>query len=325
MQLYLNKPGCSISVRDGQFCVRVKESEDKFIAISQVKTIHLNRAVRLSAEVVWLVTQHDIDMIFVERSGKPFARIWSNRFGSIATIRKNQLAFAESAAAVEWIKGLLLAKIEQQELILTMMAQVDQFFLVKKPIEQLQQSQVRMRALTFASVAEGAATIRGVEANASRVFFRALSSLLPDMYRFENRSQHPAMDMFNGLLNYAYGMLYGKVESALIKAGVDPSIGVFHADEYKRPVLVYDVIEQFRGWADFVVTNLCMQQVIYPEFFNVENGAYYLSDMGKRILIQAFTDYLDEVIEMNGLERSRYTHIDLTGQRLAAMLKSSSS
>jgi CRISP-associated protein Cas1 len=321
MQLYLNKPGCSISVRDGQFCVRVKDTEDKFIAISQVKTIHLNRAVRLSAEVIWMVSQNDIDMLFVERSGKPFARIWSNRFGSIATIRKNQAIFANSTAAVEWIKALLLAKMEQQELVLTMMAQVDQFFLVKKPIEQLQQSQLRMRALTFASVAEGAATIRGVEANASKVFFRALSTILPNMYRFENRSQHPAMDMFNGLLNYAYGMLYGKVESALIKAGVDPSIGVFHADEYNRPVLVYDVIEQFRGWADFVVTNLCMQQVIYPDFFDVENGAYYLSDMGKRILIQAFTDYLDEVIVLEGLERSRHTHIDLAGQRLAAMFK----
>jgi CRISPR-associated protein Cas1 len=321
MQLYLNKPGCSISVRDGQFCVRVKDAEDRFIAVSQVEAIHLNRAVRLSAEVIWLVSQHDIDMLFVERSGRPFARVWSNRFGSIATIRKNQVLFASSANAVEWIKGLLVAKIEQQELILAMLPLAEQSFLVEKPMEQLRKSQERMRELSFATVGEGAATIRGIEANASRVYFRALSSVLPNMYRFENRSQHPAMDMYNGLLNYAYGMLYGKVESALIRAGVDPTIGVFHADEYKRPVLVYDVIEQFRGWADFVVTNLCMQQVIYPEFFDVENGAYYLSDMGKRILIQAFTDYLDEIIVWEGLERSRHTHINLTGQRLATMLK----
>jgi CRISP-associated protein Cas1 len=321
MQLYLNKPGCSISIRDGQFCVRMKDVEDRFIAVSQVEAIHLNRAVRLSAEVIWMASQHDIDMLFVERSGRPFARVWSNRFGSIATIRKNQVLFASSANAVEWIKGLLVAKIEQQELILAMLPLGNQSWLVEKPMEQLQKSQARMRALSFATIGEGAATIRGIEANASKVYFRALSSVLPEMYRFDNRSQHPAMDMYNGLLNYAYGMLYGKVESALIRAGVDPTIGVFHADEYKRPVLVYDVIEQFRGWADFVVTNLCMQQVIYPEFFDVENGAYYLSDMGKRILIQAFTDYLDEVIVWEGLERSRHTHIDLTGQRLAAMLK----
>jgi CRISP-associated protein Cas1 len=321
MQLYLNKPGCSISVRDGQFLVRVKDAEDRLLAVSQVEAIHLNRAVRLSAEVIWMVSQHDIDMLFVERSGRPFARVWSNRFGSIATIRKNQVLFASSANAVEWIKGLLVAKIEQQELILAMLPLAEQSFLVEKPMEQLRKSQERMRELSFATVGEGAATIRGVEANASRVYFRAVSSVLPDMYRFDVRSQHPAMDMYNGLLNYAYGMLYGKVETALIRAGVDPTIGVFHADEYKRPVLVYDVIEQFRGWADFVVTNLCMQQVIYPEFFDVENGAYYLSDMGKRILIQAFTDYLDEVIVWEGLERSRHTHIDLTGQRLATMLK----
>lgn len=321
MQLYLNKPGCSISVRDGQFLVRVKDAEDKFLAVSQVKAIHLNRGVRLTAEVVWTVTQHDIDLIFVEKAGRPFARIWSNRFGSIATIRKNQVLFAASQQAVEWVKALLIQKMEQQELILAMLPIGTNAYLVEKPMEQLRQSQAKMRDLNFPSIAEGANTIRGIEANASKVYFRALSSILPDMYRFEQRSQHPAMDMFNGLLNYAYGMLYGKVESALIKAGIDPTIGVFHADEYKRPVLVYDVIEQFRAWADFVVVNLCMQQVIFPDFFEVEGGAFYLNDMGKRILIQAFTDYLDEIIVWEGLERSRHTHIDLTAQRLAAMLK----
>lgn len=321
MQLYLNKPGCSISVRDGQFLVRLKDTEDRFIAVSQVKAIHLNRAVRLSAEVIWMVTQHDIDMLFVEKSGRPYARIWSNRFGSIATIRKQQVVFAASAAAVEWIKNLLILKMEQQELILAMLPLGNQSFLVDKPMEKLRQSQMRMRELSFESISEGANTIRGIEANASKVYFRALSIVLPDMYRFNQRSQHPAMDMFNSLLNYAYGMLYGKVESAMIRAGVDPTIGIFHADEYKRPVLVYDVIEQFRGWADFVVTNLCMQKVMYPEFFVVENGTFYLDDMGKRMLIQAFTDYLDEIIVWEGLERSRHTHIDLTAQRLATMFR----
>ncbi|MFZ4772307.1 MAG: CRISPR-associated endonuclease Cas1, partial [Ferruginibacter sp.] len=210
---------------------------------------------------------------------------------------------------------------EQQELILAMMPIADQTFLVQQPIEKLQQSQARMQAITFSNISEGANTIRGIEANASKVYYRALSSILPDMYQFEQRSQHPAMDMFNGMLNYAYGMLYGKVESALIRAGIDPSIGVFHSDEYNRPVLVYDVIEQFRCWADFVVTNLCMQKVMYPDFFEIENGAYYLADMGKRILIQSFTDYLDEIIVLEGLERSRHTHIELNAQRLATMFR----
>ena len=71
----------------------------------------------------------------------------------------------------------------------------------------------------------------------------------------------------------------------MIKAGIDPFLGLFHRDEYNRPVFVYDVIEIFRYWADITVINLCMQQVIFPEFFEDENGAKFLHNDGKRILI----------------------------------------
>ena len=36
----------------------------------------------------------------------------------------------------------------------------------------------------------------------------------PNRYKFEGRSRNPAKDEFNTLLNYAYGILYSKVEKA---------------------------------------------------------------------------------------------------------------
>jgi CRISPR-associated protein Cas1 len=175
--------------------------------------------------------------------------------------------------------------------------------------------------LQFNTITDVAEKIRGYEGTASRVYFDTISRHMPEPYRFEKRTQHPAFDMFNALLNYAYGMLYGKTEAALIKAGVDPYLGVFHRDEYNRPVLVYDFIENFRVWADYVVINLCMQQVMFVEFFDVENEVYYLNHHGKRILIQSFNDYFEEVIRYKGADRSREQHIHLLAQKLATRLK----
>jgi CRISPR-associated protein Cas1 len=107
----------------------------------------------------------------------------------------------------------------------------------------------------------------------------------------------------------------------MIHAGIDPFIGLFHRDDYNRPVFVYDVIEVFRYWADITVTNLCMQQIIFPEFFNIDQGVFFLNSDGKRILIQSFNDYLDEIVMYNNLERSRITHIDLYIQEIARMFK----
>jgi CRISPR-associated protein Cas1 len=165
------------------------------------------------------------------------------------------------------------------------------------------------------------ATFRGYEGSLSKAYFGTIRELLPRQYRFEKRSQHPAMDMFNCLLNYAYGMLYGQCESAMIRAGIDPAVGVMHRDEYNRPVLVYDFIEAYRHYADYVVCHLCVQEVIFEEFFDVENGQFWLNTDGKRLLIQCMNDYLNELVNLAGLSRSRLTHLELDAQRLATALK----
>jgi CRISPR-associated protein Cas1 len=124
--------------------------------------------------------------------------------------------------------------------------------------------------------------------------------------------------MFNALLNYGYGILYGKVEGALIKSGIDPYVGIFHRNDFNRPVLAFDVIERFRVWVDYVVINLCMQKAVDSDCFLIKaDGSFWLESLGRRILIQSVNDYLSELISINALSRMRATHIDLFAQQLA--------
>ena len=124
------------------------------------------------------------------------------------------------------------------------------------------------------------------------------------------------------MLNYSYGILYGKIEGALIKAGIDPYVGIFHRDDYNRPVLVFDVIERYRIWADYVVISLAIQKVINNDCYQIkEDGSYWLENLGKRIVIQSMNDYLEEVINLRGIDRSRTTHIQLYAQDLAQIFK----
>ena len=140
--------------------------------------------------------------------------------------------------------------------------------------------------------------------------------------RFKERSQHPAMDVTNAFLNYGYGILYGRIEGALIKAGIDPYVGVMHRDDYNRPVLVYDVIELYRIWVDYVVYTLLAQNVVTDEFYSVrEDNSYWLEPLGRRVLIQSLNDYLDEIINVNGTQRSRLTQISIYAQSLAQTFK----
>jgi CRISPR-associated protein Cas1 len=120
------------------------------------------------------------------------------------------------------------------------------------------------------------------------------------------------------MLNYGYGMLYGKIEGALIKAGIDPYAGIFHRDDYNRPALVFDVIEKYRVWIDYVVMQLCQQDAMSEECFVNDDNSLRLEGLGKRIVIQSVNDYLEEIIRIKGIDRSRAEHIQLYAHQLAA-------
>ena len=108
----------------------------------------------------------------------------------------------------------------------------------------------------------------------------------------------------------------------MIKTGIDPYMGVMHRDDYNRPVLVYDVIELYRIWVDYVVCLLLMQRVVTDEYYSVrEDGSYWLEALGRRVLIQSLNDYLDEVVVVKGVSRSRLNQITLYAQELAQQWK----
>ncbi|MCW5925073.1 MAG: CRISPR-associated endonuclease Cas1 [Saprospiraceae bacterium] len=325
MQVYINTPGCKVSIKEGHLVVYPPKADEaaevQRVPLRQIETVFVHRATLLTAELAFAAVEHDIDVQFVDRRGKPEARLWSSRFGSISVIRKKQALFVQSLLATAWVQQLLAEKCEHQAALLLSLPQPAEETFAAEAAIKISEYRTRILAAPQERLSDAAPKLRALEAAASKTYFQALSTMMPPQYRFAQRSQHPATDMFNCLLNYAYGILYGKVEHALIRAGVDPFIGIFHRDEYNRPVLVYDVIEKFRHWADFVVCRLCKQEVIFLEFFEVEQGAFWLNPYGKRILIQAFADYMDEVIIWQKMERSRYTHIDLAAQGLATLFK----
>jgi CRISPR-associated protein Cas1 len=315
MELVLNTFGTSLIKENNNFVVVHKDGR-QLISPSAVKTISISKGAKISSDAALLAIEYEIDVLFVENSGKPVGRLWSIKYGSVSTIRRKQLDFTFSAEAIDWIKNIVAQKIDNQiALILTMELHNT---VRDKAINRMTEYKRKIAGLTGDVISDIGPSLRGWEGAASRIYFDCISSILPEELKFEGRSQHPAIDAFNCLLNYGYGILYGKIEGALIKAGIDPYVGVFHRDDYNRPVLVFDIIEIYRVWIDYVVINLANQHIINEDFFSIkEDGSYWLEALGKRILIQSVNDYFDEVVKIGALERSRANHINVYAQKLA--------
>ncbi|MDR0612634.1 MAG: CRISPR-associated endonuclease Cas1 [Dysgonamonadaceae bacterium] len=323
MELVLHTFGTCLTKDNDAFMVLHKDGKQR-IPPGDVKSIVVHRGVQLSSDALLLAIANEIEVLFLEQGGKPAGRVWSNKYGSISTIRKGQLAFSRSKEAVRWITGMIASKIENQQALLWTFAasQPELNKDVEKTSLRLENYRKKVSGMQGEMVSDIAAQLRGWEGITSKIYFEQMNAFLPERYRFEQCSQHPAMDVVNAMLNYGYGMLYGKIEGSLIHAGIDPYIGILHRDEYNRPVLVYDVIEKYRIWTDYVVFRLTMQNIIGEEYYSVkDDGSCWLEGLGRRVIIQSMNDYLAEVIPIGGVERSRMTHIDLFTQNLAQKFK----
>ena len=323
MELILNTFGVSLN-RDNEAFVITKKGERHRIPVDDIKSIQISRGAQITSDAVMLAVEHEIDVMFMDKGGHPIGRVWSPRYGSISTIRKGQLNFTSSHAALEWIKEIIMQKMENQQALMLLFQPRDTGLERerKRNIDRIEDYRIKVSKLEGEMVSDVATTLRGWEGQASRIYFSTIVKYLPEEYQFEQRSQHPAQDVTNAFLNYCYGILYGKIEGALIKVGIDPYIGILHRDDYNRPVLVYDVIELYRIWVDYVVFTLLVQNGITEECYSIrEDGSYWLEPLGRRILIQSFNDYLDETISKGGVVRSRLTHMNLYVQNLAQKLK----
>ncbi|HMQ46499.1 MAG TPA: CRISPR-associated endonuclease Cas1 [Saprospiraceae bacterium] len=324
MQLILDSYGAFLGARDGMFSLRLRGAERRLIPVRDVKGILLMQGVSVSTHAMRLAIENDIPIVLMDKLEHPFGLVWSGQFGSIATIRKHQALWSTDVQGMGWVRTVLARKIRHQQENLLAVGQlvgIDMDDHVDKMAGMgLQFENWRYQG---ESHSELAGTFRGWEGVASRLYFAALSQLLPAAFKFEKRSKRPAYDPFNALLNYLYGFLYASVELGLMKAGLDPYTGVLHADEYKRPTLVFDTIELYRHWAERVALELCIYGKISPADLTEESAyeGHRLRPSGKRVVVSAMLEYLNAPVQVQDRRRARKVQIDLDAQFLAQTLK----
>jgi CRISP-associated protein Cas1 len=322
MEIVVSSFGTSLRIVEGMLSIKWN-NEMKQVPLGKIKTITLNRGIGISTDVIYQCLESGIDIILVERGGRPAGRLWNNKFGSISTIRKNQIDYSKNEPIiVNWVVENLKEKFSNQaELLYCFMAAHEpNETMIIQTVQRIHGLRERMDDYKSLATDEAGGKIRAMEGQVSKMYFACVNEHLPNQYKFTKRSKRPALDMINAMFNYCYGSLYAALETGLIKAGLDPFIGFFHRDEYNRPVLTYDVIEPFRPWADWVVFHLCSNEVLDTSFFEMEEGGYWMGGDGKRILIQHFADFFDEIIDYDGNHNSRRMHLEKRCFKIANIL-----
>lgn len=96
----------------------------------------------------------------------------------------------------------------------------------------------------------------GFEGRAAAKYWGSFAILIPDKLSFPGRHTRHATDPVNSAVNYVYGMLYGEVWRAVIRAGLDPYFGIIHGTGRDQGSLVFDLIEEYRAPSDILELQL---------------------------------------------------------------------
>ena len=273
-------------------CFTIQTSTEKTeIPAEKVNAIIVTANALVSTQAVALCLEKNIQLVLAYWSGKPFGRFWVSTPGRATEYRRKQYLNQNTPTAFKISKDIVAHKLQTQKKFL-----VDLKSNRKTPNETLttsiasiSKSIQNLNRLEYTHSFKQ--TLLGIEGFAAAEYFSAISSILPKKYAFKERSRQPAQDKFNAVLNYIYGITYSSVEKIVILSGLDPNAGIYHADSYGKPTLVFDLIELFRTKVDRIAVKLFTKKLIRDSWFMSSDDAplgVFLSKEGRKAVITAY-------------------------------------
>ena len=322
MQLVLDSKGIQIANKNNAFHLTT-EGGTRTIGAGKLTSIAISANVIIHASAIKLAINNQIPILIINNYGKVIGKLWSPYFHSIATLRRYQVKFLESLEATAWLIDLFWLKTEHQikNLQYLQMRQPVYASVLGTAIKSIKQHSKNFEKYRDQLIEESRNSFMGTEGTIARIYWQAIGNTLPRKYRFQNRSRRPAKDNFNAAINYAYGMLYSVVESGLFAAGLDPHLGLLHADEYAKPTLSFDLIEAFRPWIDRIIIETAVDNTLDPNYFSKNQHGIFLNKSGKAFLIPLFNKFLRKEIKWLNQEATVKNQIYYLATRLARRIR----
>lgn len=131
--------------------------------------------------------------------------------------------------------------------------------------------------------------LRGMEGLGAVHYFALLRHFFPAEVTFEKRRKHPAKDPANALLSWAYTLILSEVTVAIRLHGLDPAMGLLHANANRSPALALDLMEPFRPCMDLLVLSVLNHHILTPHHFEWQSsGITRLNEIGRARFFQAY-------------------------------------
>ena len=270
------------------------------LPIRSIDGVVVSRNAQLSTQTIFELMEQRIPIFYIDGRGKIIGHFVHEKQSATRLLRQLEI-FRDMNRQLDLSKEIIAEKISNQRALLKRYEKSVDADKLERTTKKLKQTADKLSAVKTLE------EIRGVEGIASKYYFATFTELLDQSrWKWKERSQHPAKDPVNFLLNYGYAFLEREVRIAAALAGMDARIGFFHANDGRKDSLIFDLMEFFRQpIIDRFVLNLLNKRMIQPEDFLTQEDECRLTEDGRIIFCNRYEEYMAKTYREYGDKNSR--------------------
>lgn len=299
---YIRDHRARIKHRKGALIISSPEGSQR-IPLEAIDSLVLIGSAQITTQAIDACIQHGVRVSSLRMSGAVRFVIHAATGGNVHLRTALFRAVMNQSLSLELAKTIVAAKIQNSHTVVNRWARdapdsQDADYLSQRA----RLIQKRIASLTDAKTGDH---IRGIEGDAARIYFRAISQVIaPYNFEFSVRTRRPPRDPINAMLGFCYGLLVTECIGATEAIGLDYQMGFFHRPRSGRPSLALDLAEEFRALTDrFIVSLIRRRQIAHDHFVLMPGGGVYLGDDGRKKLLKLWEKHKDSEIRHSLLGR----------------------
>ena len=222
----------------------------------------------VSSNFLYKASKENISVDFIDTRYNPYASIYFNNIKTYKTLFA-QVQILNTPKHLELAKEFIYAKLKNQKNYLIYRNRYHKD--LNEEIDFLKKHILKIK--TAKKIDE----LMGIEGSAAVMYWQAISKIMEVEFK---RVTKGAKDKINSALNYAYAILYGRIQYSLIKAGLNIYVSYLHSYNEEKPTLVFDLIEEFRT---FVVDREIVAMINRNEKIKTTTDGY-LDNESKKLI-----------------------------------------
>lgn len=298
--------------------IRVMEKDERVCEqpLSYLQAIVLMGNHQISTQAIHCCMKSNVPIYYADNQGKFIGCSWTYQpqlYGADFWLRQ-QMVFSNPDNSLQAAKLIVKARlISQWEVLRQRQSEA-----IQKPIKQIKQS------LTHINNACTLAELNGIEGNAGRVYFSALTELVPESFAFTHRNRRPPKDPVNVLLSLGYTLLYNYVDCFLRVNGFFPWLGLYHQPRSGYSPLAADLMEPHRYLVErCMLSAISLKKIKVDDFFQSQDGRCLLKNKARKKYLQDLIQRFDARAKGKGEQQAHnlIDHLTQQNQNIALWIR----